>query len=151
MRLPDLLPQLSFSLDGTVRTFDVDLDVEFTLTHLVFGSMVSVGGEVHGLWQAQHLGSNEFLRQEELPDGQRPWSAGERRGYGWAIDLPAFLAADPDPVLRQRAALAIEALLYSLAAGREIELPYRRRISNVFEAQRPTWKVDLPLVRTYIS
>jgi len=146
-RAVELLPELEFSRDGTRREIDVEISLDFSLPLLVMGSMSDISDRRRGLWQAARVGSNDFLRQDDLPAGARPWAAQEKRGYGWEIVLPAFITAVGDPVFSQRAGLAIEALIYALLQDREIDLPYRRRITNVFSAQRPTWSVPLPMIR----
>lgn len=146
-RAVELLPGLEFSRDGERREIDVEISLDFSMPLLVMGAMTDRDNQIRGVWQATRVGSNDFLRQEELPEGARPWAKQEKRGYGWEITLPAFIAAVKDPVFRQRGALAVEALIYAIVQGREIGLPYRRRISNVFSAQRPTWNVPLPMIR----
>ena len=142
-RAVELLRGCEFSLSGRRVELDLTLTVLFGEQKRVHGAVE--GGGMRGWWEAARRGDNAFLLQERLPEGARPWARGEERGYGWVIGLPAFLY-ETDRVLRQRAGLAVEAFLYALAKGREISIPYRRRITNVFSAESPTWDVPLPLV-----
>jgi len=146
-RAVSLLPGCEFSLDGSRRELDVTISLLYNEMRRVTGAVES--GGMRGWWEAMRLGDNAFLLQERLPRNARPWARDEERGYGWEIGLPGFLY-ETDRVLRQRAGLAIEAFLYALKSGREISVPYRRRITNVFSASEPTWDEPLPLVREVV-
>lgn len=142
-RVPTLLPELEFSLSGKEEEIDLELEINFQLGKSLFGT-ASFQDDV-GFWEAERVGS-ETLARGNVPKGQRPWAKEEDKGFGWEITLPKLLSDNPDPVIRKRAALAIEAMIYFIAAGRRIPLPYGRRISNVFSAENPMWPDNIPLL-----
>lgn len=143
-RVQEVLPEVGFAY-GEPRTLDVELTVDFSLGSVAFGA-ITVNGE-RELWEAERTGSHLFVERGLVPEGARPWADAEPMpGRGWKITLPPFAQLDPDPVLRRRIALAIEAFLYALAERKEIQVPYKRRISTVFSAEDPMWAANVPVV-----
>jgi hypothetical protein len=142
-KVPALLPDLQFSLSGKEEEIDIELEINFQLGKSLFGT--ASFQDAVGFWEAERVGS-ETLARGHVPDGERPWVEEEENGFGWEITLPRLLMENPDPVIRKRAALSIEAMIYFIAAGRRIPLPYGRRISNVFSAKEPMWPDNIPLV-----
>lgn len=142
-RVPEMLSDLEFSTDGSARDVEVELEVDFTLGASALGS-IKIDGE-RGLWEASRVGSNDLADPSLVPAGARPWAADEALpGHGWQIRLPAEARVSSDPTFRRRVALTIEAFLYALSSGREIQIPYRRRFSTVFSAADPMWAANVP-------
>jgi hypothetical protein len=144
-RVPELLDELSFCHHPPARQLVLAISIDFSLPGIVFGHLRIDDGERQP-WQAELTRSNAFLERRRVPEGARSWAEEDPPGAGWRIELPGPLALDPDPAVPQRSGLAIEALLYSLRSGREIELPYRRLLRTTFSADDPLWAVRLPLV-----
>lgn len=142
-RVPELLPELEFTMGPEALTIDLELDIRFEVEGMIIGSLTYDGERVP--WEARCQKGEEFLRRD-LPAEARPWAANDNPGEGWSISLPGDFCRSPDTVLCQRVALAIEAFLYRLAGGDEVPLPYLVRVSNVFSADRPTWAAPLPRV-----
>lgn len=147
-RVQEIFPELRFSGDGTQREIELTLEISFSLGSSIYGA--ALNGAERELWNAQHVGSNDFL-DPNVPAGQRPWASAEKPGYGWKIELPSSLRHDSDPVVRQRAALVIESLISALARDEQVPMPYRRRFTNVFSAEHPTWTAAVPLVASGVE
>lgn len=146
-RVADLFPDLQFTLVPEEIVADLELDLD----RLVGGVLLGEGRFLDSdfadrifYWEAEYSRGKEFLLP--APDGTRPWAAEEERGYGWNIFLPDSVWSDVDFVFRQRLSLAIEAFLYALASRQEIPIPYLRRVSNVFSAENPAWRHNIPRV-----
>jgi hypothetical protein len=143
-RVPVLLPSLWFCFDERPREVEVELNIDFSLGSSAFGAII-IDGE-RELWEANRTGSNELADPALVPAGARPWAVEPIPGYGWQISLPASARSSADPVFRRRVALAIEAFLYALSSGKEIQVPYRRRFGTAFSAADPMWAANVPVV-----
>jgi len=136
-----LLPELDFCY-----TEPEQFEIEVTTNPLSLPGEVSglmtINGESQ-LWVAYYKKHPDFLRQDEVPPGQRPW-AESHPGEGWLFMLPATWQTHPDHLVPRRLALCLESYLDDINAGRNIPLPYRRRFDNVFSASSPAWRVNLP-------
>jgi hypothetical protein len=143
-RVPELMSELEFTLVPEARQIDLEIDMKYQIGSALTGTITYDG--VSGPWEARCVKGADFI-EAELPEGARPWARDEEPGVGWEITLPPEFSRSPDTVLAQRVALAIEAFLYALTDGREISLPYLRRVSNVFSASAPTWRDPVPMVR----
>ena len=143
-RAPELLPDVEFTMVPEAQSLDIQIDVEMEIDRVVIGTL-RIDGEMVP-WEARCDKGSDFLRTD-FPAEARPWTAEDEPGTGWTISLTSEFSRSPDTVLCQRIALAIEAVLYGIAAGREIPIPYSCRISNVFSAGNPTWSAPLPRVQ----
>lgn len=148
-RVPQILAAHCFSHDGSRRSVDVTVSVDFPLPSSIGGHLIC--GEFDGYWSAERRGANRFLAAERLPAAARPYAVGEARGEGWRIEVPQFVRGFGDPVIRKRIGVGIERLLYRMAEDEVSELPYRFRVDNVFSADRPMWVEALPWIADDIS
>lgn len=146
-RVPSLLPDLQFAFEAQEVTIDMALEAEIFVDKSLTGTASWQGSrqEYSEPWMVDRIQSARFT-QNDVPEGARPWADGDTPGWGWRIVVPSTMAFYGDPVLEKRTALAIESFVYSLAEGREMTMPYRRRFNNVFSASAPMWRDDVPFI-----
>jgi hypothetical protein len=139
-----LLPALSFSYSKP-RYLNIEIQASWEGPGEING-YVRVNGANPGAWTA-HPCHHPDLTQTQLIDPRvRPWAQHEPPGRGFEFYLPPDLAEHLDPVIRQRAALALEAYVYALAGQRVGPPPFRRMISNIVSVQAPVWKANIPRI-----
>lgn len=141
--VPQLLPKLSFCYTEP-RRLVMSMNVDFAVPGTLFGSYELDG--IRDLWRAECVRHGVFLHANAVPPGVRPWANNDEPGSGWQFALPPSLRYQPDQVIIRRAAVALEAFVYSLDIGREIELPYKRAFNNIFSAEKPMWSFNLPRI-----
>lgn len=146
-RVPALLPDLRFAFEGQEITIDLSLEAEIFVDKSLTGIATWQGSrqEYRESWMVDRIQSKRFL-ENDVPEGQRPWAEGDTPGWGWRVVPPPTMSFYGDPVLEKRTALAIESFVYSLAEGREMAMPYRRRFTNIFSASEPMWRDDVPFI-----
>lgn len=148
--IPNLFPSFEFALSEELIVWDLEIDTSMSARGAILGELCVIGGTGEigesGLWEAQRARGAAFhFSAREL--ALRPWlNSEEVSGEGWAFSLPLFVAVHQDQILRKRTAAAIEAFIYSLQAQREINLPYRRRVTNSFSHRDPIWSEDTPAI-----
>lgn len=141
--VPQLLPNLSFSYTEPRRVV-MEMNLDFSIPGTLFGSYKIDG--VKDLWRAECVRHGVFLHAGAVPPGVRPWADDDEPGSGWQFVLPPSLRYQPDQVLIRRSAVALEAFVYALDTGREIELPYKRAFDNIFSVDKPMWSFNLPRI-----
>jgi hypothetical protein len=138
-RVPAIFPHECFCLTKP-QYFDVSVTIApLGLADDITG-LVELNGVEH-LWVAQYRRHPDFRRFEEVPEGQRPWADPEK---GWEFILPASIQSHPDVLVPKRLALLLEGFLCSMIGEHVLKVPYVTSFDNVFSADSPAWRVNLP-------